>query len=55
MQKTLMKIINELMKMKDDEKFCKAEYDAVQDYCYCRLEKTCYIGGKCYEDYTKRN
>ena len=33
MQKTLMKIINELMKMKDDEKFCKAEYDAVQDYC----------------------
>lgn len=32
-EKTLMEIINELMKMKDDEKFCKAEYDAVQDYC----------------------
>lgn len=37
MQKTLMKIINELMKMKDDEKFCKAEYDAVQDY-YCKKD-----------------
>lgn len=34
MKKTLMEIIDKLMKIEDDEQFCIAEYDAVQDYCY---------------------
>lgn len=34
MEKTLMEIIDKLMKIEDDEQFCIAEYDAVQDYCY---------------------
>ena len=29
-----MEIIDKLMKIEDDEQFCIAEYDAVQDYCY---------------------
>ena len=33
-EKTLMEIINELMKMKDDEKFCKAEYEVEGEKCY---------------------
>lgn len=34
MEKTLMEIIDKLIKIEDDEQFCIAEYDAVQDYCY---------------------
>ena len=34
MEKTLLEIIDKLMKIEDDEQFCIAKYDAVQDYCY---------------------